>query len=451
MTTPQPQVTDELLSAYLDGAVTDQERLLVEQAIAADAGVAWRLEGLRQTISLVRALPQVALPRSFSLEAILAAEQAGQSAPVASPPPRPTQRPAPRRTAQAARRPSWWERWGAFWNSGSLPLRNAAAAAFALFLVVLIGAQTLAPQTPILTDALPASPAAPAVAPAAALPAGDSGAAPEVAVQADVQAEAPAGEAALPVVEPAQAKTADFAPLEADEAAAQAAATGAQEGTGAVPAPQATPASAVAFTAPVAEDAGVSVSAVSEAAAPLEPFSASPGGEATTDLDRAMVESGPPGAVPSGPEAAARPGLGGGGGAPGMGGAGGGGGEMAAGDSPLAVVAAAAGEVVEGEALRAEQATVTPAVDPVAGLAATPTTEPTVAPTTAPTPTPAQVALAGPTPVEVSASAAPAQVAEPLPGGRSLNWLMPAAIALGGASLLLFGLWLISRARSGAR
>src|SRR5262245_17931765 len=61
------RITDELLSAYIDGEVTEQERALVEAAIAADEEVAWRLDSLRQTVSLLHDLPELALPRSFTL------------------------------------------------------------------------------------------------------------------------------------------------------------------------------------------------------------------------------------------------------------------------------------------------------------------------------------------------------------------------------------------------
>ena len=63
----RPQVTDELLSAYIDGDVTAEEKNLVERAVKADANLAWRLESLQQTVNLLRSLPAVSLPRSFVL------------------------------------------------------------------------------------------------------------------------------------------------------------------------------------------------------------------------------------------------------------------------------------------------------------------------------------------------------------------------------------------------
>lgn len=104
---PHSQITDELLSAYIDGNVSESERSLIESATQHDREVAWRLETLRQTVQLLRALPQIALPRSFSVEAVLASERGATQAPT----------PATRRTAvQQAEQPSWWR---SFLNSGA--------------------------------------------------------------------------------------------------------------------------------------------------------------------------------------------------------------------------------------------------------------------------------------------------------------------------------------------
>ena len=56
-----------LLSAYLDGEVTAEERALVEAQLRLSP--AWReeLDGLRWTVSLLRELPEAPLPRSFEL------------------------------------------------------------------------------------------------------------------------------------------------------------------------------------------------------------------------------------------------------------------------------------------------------------------------------------------------------------------------------------------------
>ena len=103
-TAPYPQVTNELLSAYIDEAVTEEERRLIEQAVAEDVDVAWRLESLRATVRLLRELPALSLPRSF----VLTPEQIGQAAPateaVAAAAPRIPAAPARRQVAEVGPR-----------------------------------------------------------------------------------------------------------------------------------------------------------------------------------------------------------------------------------------------------------------------------------------------------------------------------------------------------------
>jgi len=57
----------DLLSPYLDGEVTDEERVQVEQALVASPELQRELETLRRTVALVSALPPVAAPRPFTL------------------------------------------------------------------------------------------------------------------------------------------------------------------------------------------------------------------------------------------------------------------------------------------------------------------------------------------------------------------------------------------------
>jgi anti-sigma factor RsiW len=57
----------DLLSPYLDGEVTQEERALVEQALAASAELQRELETLRRTVALVTALPPMPAPRPFTL------------------------------------------------------------------------------------------------------------------------------------------------------------------------------------------------------------------------------------------------------------------------------------------------------------------------------------------------------------------------------------------------
>jgi hypothetical protein len=65
-----PEFTDtdvELLSAYLDGMLTDSERAALEQRLAIDPALRRELAALRQTIDLIQALPALKAPRSFTL------------------------------------------------------------------------------------------------------------------------------------------------------------------------------------------------------------------------------------------------------------------------------------------------------------------------------------------------------------------------------------------------
>jgi anti-sigma factor RsiW len=140
---PFSQVTDEMLSAYLDQEVSPEELALVEAAVAAEPDIAWRLESLRQTVQLLRALPAVALPRSFVLtEAQVATNRKLTAPPALQPTFHLRRRPEPQT-------PTWWEliqeQWRAFWQVGSPALRNAAAVSFVLFFV-LMGGNILAPS-----------------------------------------------------------------------------------------------------------------------------------------------------------------------------------------------------------------------------------------------------------------------------------------------------------------
>ena len=120
-----PEISDELLSAYIDQAVSEAERRLVEEAVQQDAGVAWRLGTLTETVQLLRSLPLLAAPRSF----VLTPEQASQpvrpaaTAEDASPP-----QPLPRWK-------SWLEGWRRFWQRGSPLWRGALAGSMALWLL----------------------------------------------------------------------------------------------------------------------------------------------------------------------------------------------------------------------------------------------------------------------------------------------------------------------------
>jgi len=129
-------INDELLSAYIDGLVTTEEKAQVEAAVGADPVLAWELETLRQTVELVRSLPPVALPRSFALRQeevadVLTERQTRAAGPVGSAPER-----AQRQLAKH-QESGFWQEFLAFFNSGNLLLRNATAVA-ALFLVIVL-------------------------------------------------------------------------------------------------------------------------------------------------------------------------------------------------------------------------------------------------------------------------------------------------------------------------
>ncbi len=66
---PNIEAVRELLSPYLDGEVTAQERALVESALATSAELREDLATLRQTVALLAELSPVAAPRPFTLTA----------------------------------------------------------------------------------------------------------------------------------------------------------------------------------------------------------------------------------------------------------------------------------------------------------------------------------------------------------------------------------------------
>ena len=149
-------ITDELLSAYIDGEITEQERTLIERALAQDEQIAWRLNSLRQTVTLLRDLPEMALPRTFTLmldHAPMAQslESPAESTDVAqTTAPRATRiGPSIRPTQPGAE--SFWEQlvagWHGFWQGGNPMLRNAAAVSFALLLLLSGGGQLLSRVT----------------------------------------------------------------------------------------------------------------------------------------------------------------------------------------------------------------------------------------------------------------------------------------------------------------
>lgn len=60
------QLNDELLSAFLDGEVSEEERLQIEAQLASSPEWSIRYRQLVDTVNAVRTLPEVAMPRDFS-------------------------------------------------------------------------------------------------------------------------------------------------------------------------------------------------------------------------------------------------------------------------------------------------------------------------------------------------------------------------------------------------
>ncbi|MBW7885948.1 MAG: zf-HC2 domain-containing protein, partial [Caldilineaceae bacterium] len=205
-----PEITDELLSAYIDNAVTERERQLVERAVAEDADIAWRLTTLQETVRLLRTLPPVRLPRSFALTPEQAAQ--GRALPAL---PRGVAVAAPVETPPRTARSGFWEQlaesWGRFWRAGSPALRNAMATSMALLFALIILPLALSPAS---TRFAAQERSATLAAPVAQLPA------PSVDRAAGAEAPAPAPETAASKLAPAS--EADAATM--DEAAAEPAA-----------------------------------------------------------------------------------------------------------------------------------------------------------------------------------------------------------------------------------
>ncbi|MDE0139961.1 MAG: hypothetical protein OXI80_06570 [Caldilineaceae bacterium] len=124
-------VDEDLVAAYVDGDVTTEERQRVEAAMAASEQVAWEVNTLRQTVQLLQEVPSVPLPRSFTLTEDQVADvlqERRSLARVEAPPP--SQVDTPVDTA--------WQQFLRFLNGGDLALRNAAALAAVLLLLVFV-------------------------------------------------------------------------------------------------------------------------------------------------------------------------------------------------------------------------------------------------------------------------------------------------------------------------
>lgn len=177
----------ELLSAYLDGELSDYERHVLEQRLARESDLRRALDDLRATVRLVSALPRLKAPRSFALD-----------------------------PAIHGARVRWWRRWLA--SGAALQWSGALGAAASVILITLglaLGSGGTAPDyqaaAPAPAAALLSTPqpslSAPALFDAAPLAAGESGVEANQTLDgeaAEAPAEAPeamlaAPEAALPV------------------------------------------------------------------------------------------------------------------------------------------------------------------------------------------------------------------------------------------------------------
>ena len=106
---------DELLSAYLDGELSEREQERLEARLSEDPALRAELRAMHHTVSMVRDLPQVRAPRNFILSESMVKEQRG----------------APETRAQPSGSPR--RAWAA-------PLLTAAATAMSLlFVIVLMG------------------------------------------------------------------------------------------------------------------------------------------------------------------------------------------------------------------------------------------------------------------------------------------------------------------------
>lgn len=63
---------DELLSAYLDGQLSEKERAQLEARLASDEVLQNELRALRRTVAMVRDLPRLPVPRNFILPQAIA-------------------------------------------------------------------------------------------------------------------------------------------------------------------------------------------------------------------------------------------------------------------------------------------------------------------------------------------------------------------------------------------
>lgn len=125
--------TAELLSAYIDDALTAEERRDLEARLRAEPALQRELDTLRQTVALMRALPERKAPRDFTLTPEMVAQADGARTEASQAAPQTGPRIMPR---NVPRRPIWQ------------PLTAAAAAV----LIVAAGLFVIFDQLPLTTQ-----------------------------------------------------------------------------------------------------------------------------------------------------------------------------------------------------------------------------------------------------------------------------------------------------------
>ena len=120
---PDNHLTDDLLSAYIDGQVTAAERARVKAHLAGCPSCAGELRALQATVDLLREMPPAPLPRAFTIPADAASPSAG---------------------------PTWWDALTRGW--GYRALQGATALAMTLLMTLCAGdmlLQTLPAMAPL--------------------------------------------------------------------------------------------------------------------------------------------------------------------------------------------------------------------------------------------------------------------------------------------------------------
>ena len=110
---------DELLSAYVDGELSAEERNALEARLSQDSELRAELRAMHRTVSLMRELPEVEAPRNFILTESMTGRQAAEQ-----------------RTRQPRRRAAW-----------VAPLLTLATTVVSLLFVVVLVGDLLLPGT----------------------------------------------------------------------------------------------------------------------------------------------------------------------------------------------------------------------------------------------------------------------------------------------------------------